>query len=125
MIRVKLIGNSKTKLKKHLGSPSSVILSIASVTPSLSSIRRVRATLNRLLILLPIKNTCLISALTGRRLLEKENLGKGELYVGIRQDSDSKSGWVTHAWLTCGSHDLVGCKEKNSYGILGLFQDTI
>lgn len=125
MTRVKLIGNSKRKLKKHLGSPSSILLSDALLTPSFSSIRRVRATLNRLMILLPIKNTCLIAALTGRRLLQKENLGKGELYIGIRQDSDSKSGWITHAWLTCGTHDLVGCKEKNSYGILGLFQDTI
>ena len=52
-------------------------------------------------------------------------MAKGELYLGIHQESDSKSGWIMHVWLTCGLHDLVGCNEKNSYGILGCFKDTI
>ena len=66
------------------------------------------------------KDSCLIRALTAKKLLNRMGY-KCTLYMGVRK-LDGR-GMEAHAWLRCGKLTVTGGEIKAGYTVTGIFGD--
>ena len=66
------------------------------------------------------KDSCLIRALTAKRLLNRMGY-KCTLYMGVRKP-DGRA-MEAHAWLRCGKLTVTGGESKAGFTVTGIFGD--
>ena len=66
------------------------------------------------------KDSCLIRALTAKKLLNRMGF-KCTLYMGVRKCDGA--GMEAHAWLRCGKLIVTGGESKAGFTVTGIFGD--
>ena len=66
------------------------------------------------------KDSCLIRALTAKRILNSMGL-KCTLYMGVRRKEGH--GMTAHAWLRCGKRIITGADSMEGYTVTAIFGD--
>ena len=66
------------------------------------------------------KDSCLIRALTAKRILNSMGL-KCTLYMGVRKREGQ--GMTAHAWLRCGKRIITGADSMDGYTVTATFGD--
>ena len=66
------------------------------------------------------KDSCLIRALTAKKLLNRMGF-KCTLYMGVRKLDGM--GMKAHAWLRCGKLTVTGGESKAGFTVTGIFGD--
>ena len=66
------------------------------------------------------KDSCLIRALTAKRLLNRMG-ERCTLYMGVRKDEGAAM--QAHAWLRCGNLIITGGESRAGFTVTGIFGD--
>jgi len=66
----------------------------------------------------PWKSTCLVQAMTARRMLVKRGLSC-TLYMGAMRNPQGQA--VAHAWLRCGKLFVTGGNGSGEYAVTGIY----
>ena len=86
----------------------------------ITAIRSVRQAVNRLSNRTPWKSTCLVQAITGKKMLKRRGI-LTTLYLGVAKEKDNNNKMKAHAWLRCGKIILTGREGHKQFTIVSLF----
>lgn len=85
---------------------------------------RVRQTLRRLSKRMPWKNTCLVQAVAGKKMLQRRCI-PSTLYLGVAKEKEKEvnQSLKAHAWLRSGKIMITGAKGVNlsNYTVVSMF----